>query len=46
MQRIMGLIATLRADSAFAAQYRSVRLLESRIGGAGAAAEFRLECRR
>lgn len=45
-QRIMGLIATLRADSAFAAQYRSIRLLESRVGGAGAAAEFRLECRR
>ena len=46
MQGIMALVSTLRADSVFAAQYRSIRLVESRIGGAGAPAEFRLECRR
>ena len=32
----MALVSTLRADSVFAAQYRSIRLVESRIGGAGA----------
>lgn len=46
MQGIMTLVSTLRADSVFSAQYRSIRLVESRIGGAGAPAEFRIECRR
>lgn len=45
MQGIMALVSTLRADSVFAAQYRSIRLVESRIGSAGAPAEFRIECR-
>jgi hypothetical protein len=45
MQGIMALVSTLRADSVFAAQYPSIRLVESRIGGAGAPAEFRIECR-
>jgi hypothetical protein len=45
MQGIMALVSTLRADSVFAAQYRSIRLVESRIGAAGAPAEFRIECR-
>ncbi len=47
MAGIMGLVSALHADSAFAAQYRSVRLAESRIAGEGnAPAEFRIECRR
>jgi hypothetical protein len=46
MQDIMALVAALRADSVFAGQYRSIRLVESRIGGPGAPAEFRIECRR
>lgn len=47
MQGIMALVAALRADSAFAAQYRTIRLAESRIGGgAKPQAEFRIECRR
>jgi hypothetical protein len=46
MQGIMALVAALHADSAFAAQYRTIRLVESRIGGgADAPAEFRIECR-
>jgi Tfp pilus assembly protein PilN len=46
MQGIMALVAALRADSEFAAQYRSIRLVESRIGGGtDAPAEFRIECR-
>jgi Tfp pilus assembly protein PilN len=46
MQGIMALVAALRADSSFAGQYRSIRLVESRLGGAGdAPAEFRIECR-
>jgi hypothetical protein len=46
MQGIMALVSALHADSVFAAQYRSVRLVESRLGGAGAPTEFRIECRR
>jgi len=46
MQGIMALVATLHSDSLFAAQYRTIRLVESRIGsGADAPAEFRIECR-
>lgn len=45
MQGIMNLVSTLRADSVFAAQYRSIRLAESRVGAADAPAEFRIECR-
>jgi Tfp pilus assembly protein PilN len=46
MQGIMALVAALHSDSAFAAQYRTIRLVESRIGGgADAPAEFRIECR-
>ena len=45
MPGIMALVSTLRADSVFASQYRSIRLVESRIGGADAPAEFRIECR-
>jgi hypothetical protein len=46
MQGIMALVAALHADSAFAAQYRTIRLVESRIGGGvNAPAEFRIECR-
>jgi hypothetical protein len=46
MQGIMTLVSTLRADSVFAAQYRSIRLVESRIGSAGAPVEFQIECHR
>jgi hypothetical protein len=45
MQGIMALVSALRADSLFSAQYRTIRLVESRIGGADAPAEFRIECR-
>jgi Tfp pilus assembly protein PilN len=46
MQGIMALVAALHSDSLFSAQYRTVRLVESRIGGgADATAEFRIECR-
>jgi hypothetical protein len=46
MQGIMALLAVLHADSLFSAQYRTIRLVESRIGGgADAPAEFRIECR-
>jgi len=46
MQGIMALVAALRADSALAAQYRTIRLVESRVGGeAGAPGEFQIECR-
>ena len=46
MQGIMALVAALHADSAFAAQYRTIRLVESRVGGgAEAPAEFSIECR-
>ncbi len=46
MQGIMALVAALHSDSLFAAQYRTIRLVESRIGGgADAPAEFRIECR-
>jgi len=44
MQSIMALVSTLRADSVFAAQYRSIRLVESHVGRPGAPAEFRIEC--
>ncbi len=46
MQAIMALVSTLHGDSVFAAQYRSIRLVESRIGGADVPAMFRIECRR
>lgn len=46
MEGVMGLVAALHADTAFAAQYRTIRLVESRVGsGAGGSAEFRIECR-
>jgi len=46
MQSIMALVAALHSDSLFSAQYRTIRLVESRIGGgADALAEFRIECR-
>ena len=46
MQGIMALVTALHSDSLFAAQYRTIRLVESRIGGgADAPAEFRIECR-
>ena len=46
MQGIMSLVAALHSDSLFSAQYRTIRLVESRIGGgADAPAEFRIECR-
>jgi hypothetical protein len=46
MQGIMALVAALHADSVLAAQYRTIRLVESRTGGeAVAPAEFRIECR-
>ncbi len=46
MQGIMALVAALHADSVFSAQYRTIRLVESRTGGeADAPAEFRIECR-
>jgi Tfp pilus assembly protein PilN len=46
MQGIMALVAALHADSLFSAQYRTIRLVESRIGGgADAPVEFRIECR-
>jgi hypothetical protein len=47
MQGIMALVAALHADSVFAAEYRTIRLVESRVGGgADAPGEFRIECRR
>jgi len=46
MESIMALVSTLSADSVFAAQYRSIRLVESHVGRAGEPAEFRIECRR
>ena len=47
MQGVMGLVAALHADSLFSAQYRTIRLVESRVGGgADAPVEFRIECRR
>jgi len=46
MQGIMTLVSALHSDSLFSAQYRTIRLVESRIGGGGdAPAEFRIECR-
>lgn len=46
MQGIMALVAALHSDPAFSAQYRTIRLVESRTGsGADAPAEFRIECR-
>jgi Tfp pilus assembly protein PilN len=46
MQGIMALVAALHSDPLFSAQYRSIRLVESRIGsGSDAPAEFRIECR-
>jgi Tfp pilus assembly protein PilN len=46
MRGLMALVATLHADSLFSAQYRTIRLVESRLGGsADAPAEFRIECR-
>jgi hypothetical protein len=46
MQGIMALVAALHADSSFTAQYRTIRLLTSRVGGgADAPAEFQIECR-
>jgi hypothetical protein len=45
MQGIMQLLSTLRGDSEFAANYRTIKLAESRIGGPDAPAEFRIECR-
>ena len=46
MQGIMALVSSLHSDSVFARQYRTIRLVESRIGGgADAPAEFRIECR-
>ena len=46
MQGIMALVAALHSDSLFSAQYRTIRLVESRIcSGADAPAEFRIECR-
>lgn len=46
MQGIMALVAALHSDSLFSAQYRSIRLVDSRTGsGADAPAEFRIECR-
>ena len=46
MQGIMALVSALHADRVFAAQYRTIRLAESRIaGGPDTPAEFRIECR-
>ena len=46
MQGIMALVAALHSDSLFSSQYRTIRLVESRIGGgADAPAEFHIECR-
>jgi Tfp pilus assembly protein PilN len=46
MQGIMALVAALHSDSLFSGQYRTIRLVESRIGGdADAPADFRIECR-
>jgi len=46
MQGIMALVSALHADRVFAAQYRTIRLAESRItGGTDTPAEFRIECR-
>ena len=45
MQGIMALVSTLRADSVFASQYRTIRLVDSRIGSAEAPTEFHIECR-
>jgi Tfp pilus assembly protein PilN len=46
MRGIMGLVTALHGDSSFSAQYRTIRLVESRAGGgAEALAEFRIECR-
>jgi hypothetical protein len=46
MEGIMALVTALHADSSLAAQYRSIRLVESRIDGeTDAPAEFRIECR-
>jgi Tfp pilus assembly protein PilN len=45
MQGIMQLVAALRADAGFSAQYHTIKLLESRIESGEATAEFRIECR-
>ena len=46
MQGIMALVAALHSDSLFSAQYRTIRLVESRTGGgADSPTEFRIECR-
>jgi hypothetical protein len=46
MQEVMQLVSALRRDSLFAAQYGVIKLVESRSGGPGSPAEFRIECRR
>jgi hypothetical protein len=45
MRGIMDLVQTLHADRVFAAQYRTIRLVESSAGEGGASAAFRIECR-
>jgi hypothetical protein len=46
MRSIMALVAALHSDSLFSSQYRTIRLVESRLGSSAAApAEFRIECR-
>ncbi len=46
MQGIMRVLTGLRGDSLLAAQYRVIKLVESRSGGPGTPAEFRIEFRR
>ncbi len=46
MQGIMALVSALHNDPVFSAQYRVIRLAESRItGGPETPAEFKIECR-
>jgi hypothetical protein len=46
MEGVSTLVSALRADSLFASQYRSIQMVGTSVGAAGAPAEFRIECRR
>jgi hypothetical protein len=45
MRGIMALVQALHSDARFAAQYRTIRLVESRVGDGSAPTAFRIECR-
>ncbi len=45
MRGIMGLVQALHADPRLAAEYGTIRLVESRVGVGNGPAAFRIECR-